>query len=376
MHLTVLGINHRTAPVEVRGQVAFTPESLPRALDELLTLNGVQEAAILSTCNRTEIYINQDSDNDASVATWLCRFHQLNPTSLEPHCYTYKESDAVRHMLRVAAGLDSMVLGEPQILGQLKDAFRYAQEANTLGSNLSRLFQHTFAVAKKIRTDTEIGASPVSVASAPNIILILADDMGYGDVHAYNAKSTIPTPNLDGLASNGMRFTDAYAAAPICSPTRASLLTGLNHHLAGMGHVAHFDPGFPGYAIGGLAVGEEKAATLDTVALMKAGAFHVLAKPVTAEQLGVVMAKALEHRRLQRGGALERVEDPHRPQVRKNAERRSYLQQSLFGPDRRLRVGPLRPTDRPQKHRIGLSGGLECFVGQRIAGFTVGSREP
>ena len=166
MHLTVLGINHRTAPVEVRGQVAFTPESLPRALDELLTLNGVQEAAILSTCNRTEIYINQDSDSDASVATWLCRFHQLNPTSLEPHCYTYKESDAVRHMLRVAAGLDSMVLGEPQILGQMKDSYQSALESGSIDTLVSRLFQHTFSVAKQIRTDTAIGASPVSVAFA------------------------------------------------------------------------------------------------------------------------------------------------------------------------------------------------------------------
>ena len=166
MYLSVLGINHRTAPVEVRGQVAFPPESLPRALDELLTLDGVQEAAILSTCNRTEIYINQDSDSDPSVENWLCRFHQLNPMSLEPHCYTYKESDAVRHMLRVAAGLDSMVLGEPQILGQMKDSYQSALEFGSIDTLVSRLFQHTFSVAKQIRTDTAIGASPVSVAFA------------------------------------------------------------------------------------------------------------------------------------------------------------------------------------------------------------------
>ena len=121
---------------------------------------------VLGRCGTTEIYINQDSDSDASVATWLCRFHQLNPTSLEPHCYTYKESDAVRHMLRVAAGLDSMVLGEPQILGQMKDSYQSAVESGSIDTLVSRLFQHTFSVAKQIRTDTAIGASPVSVAFA------------------------------------------------------------------------------------------------------------------------------------------------------------------------------------------------------------------
>jgi glutamyl-tRNA reductase len=166
MHLTVLGINHHTAPVEVRGQVAFPPESLPRALGELTALDGIQEAAILSTCNRTELYFNQDTEIVEPVTDWLCRFHQLDRGSLQQHFYTYKESDAVRHMLRVAAGLDSLVLGEPQILGQLKDSYQQALQTGSIDTLVNRLFQHTFSVAKQIRTDTAIGASPVSVAFA------------------------------------------------------------------------------------------------------------------------------------------------------------------------------------------------------------------
>jgi len=166
MYLTVLGINHHTAPVEVRGQVAFPPESLAQALSELTALAGIGEAAILSTCNRTEIYLNQESPADGPVRDWLCRFHQLAPDSLQPHCYTYKESDAVRHILRVAAGLDSLVLGEPQILGQMKDSYQSALENGSIDTLMNRLFQHTFSVAKQIRTDTAIGASPVSVAFA------------------------------------------------------------------------------------------------------------------------------------------------------------------------------------------------------------------
>jgi glutamyl-tRNA reductase len=166
MHLTVLGINHRTAPVEVRGQVAFPPESLPRALGELMALEGVHEAAILSTCNRTELYINRENECVDPVSGWLCRFHQLDLNSLQPHFYRYEEADAVRHMLRVAAGLDSMVLGEPQILGQMKDSYQQALQIGSIDTLVNRLFQHTFSVAKQIRTDTAIGASPVSVAFA------------------------------------------------------------------------------------------------------------------------------------------------------------------------------------------------------------------
>jgi glutamyl-tRNA reductase len=166
MYLTVLGINHRTAPVEVRGQVAFPPDQIARALAELTALDGMREAAILSTCNRTEIYCTLDDASPEVIANWLARFHQLDQGSLQPHLYSYQEAEAVRHILRVAAGLDSMVLGEPQILGQMKDAYQQSLQANSIDTLVNRLFQHTFSVAKQVRTDTAIGASPVSVAFA------------------------------------------------------------------------------------------------------------------------------------------------------------------------------------------------------------------
>ena len=126
----------------------------------------MHEAAILSTCNRTEVYCTREDTSSEAVADWLCRFHKIDPGTLQPHLYNYLEAEAVRHILRVAAGLDSMILGEPQILGQMKDSYQQALQANSLDTLVNRLFQHTFSVAKQIRTDTAIGASPVSVAFA------------------------------------------------------------------------------------------------------------------------------------------------------------------------------------------------------------------
>ena len=165
MALNISGINHRTAPVAIRERVAFGPEHLPPALTALRQLDGVQESLIVSTCNRTEFYLVGHDGSRERLEEWLHDDRHL-ADDFRKSVFTLEDEEAIRHIFRVACGLDSMVLGEPQILGQLKDAFRYAQQADTLGSNLSRLFQHTFAVAKKIRTDTEIGASPVSVASA------------------------------------------------------------------------------------------------------------------------------------------------------------------------------------------------------------------
>jgi glutamyl-tRNA reductase len=166
MHLTVLGINHRTAPVEIREQVAFSPEQLAHALEELAGLEGVHEAAILSTCNRTELYCTcEDADPDM-VTEWLSRFHRLDREHLLPHVYNHFDGAAVHHILRVAAGLDSMILGEPQILGQMKACYQQALAAGSINTMVNRLFQHTFSVAKQIRTDTAICASPVSVAFA------------------------------------------------------------------------------------------------------------------------------------------------------------------------------------------------------------------
>ena len=165
MPLQILGLNHNTAPVEIREQVAFAGDEVVRALERLTSIDGVDEAVLLSTCNRTEFYVIGKDAGREQLKQWLHDDRRLSENFAES-LFTLDDEDAIRHIFRVACGLDSMVLGEPQILGQLKDAFRHAQQAGTLGGNLGRLFQHTFAVAKKIRTDTEIGASPVSVASA------------------------------------------------------------------------------------------------------------------------------------------------------------------------------------------------------------------
>lgn len=167
MPLLALGINHKTAPVDLREKVSFSPDSLPRALKDLTERPRVSEAAIVSTCNRTEIVCTVEDDTAAnSVVDWFHHFHQIPREQLEPYVYAHPDQFAVRHLLRVACGLDSMILGEPQILGQIKSAYLTAVDAGTVGTLLGRLFQHTFAVAKQVRTDTAIGSSPVSVAFA------------------------------------------------------------------------------------------------------------------------------------------------------------------------------------------------------------------
>jgi glutamyl-tRNA reductase len=164
MSLVVLGLNHRTAPIEVRERIVFDAERLPVALASLRALPGVQEALIVSTCNRTEIYC-VGGDGADPFAAWLTAQSGGSPAIAE--ClYRINGPDAVRHVFSVAAGLDSLILGEPQILGQLKDSYRAAQKAGTSGVLLNRLFQTTFSVAKRVRSETAIGASAVSVASA------------------------------------------------------------------------------------------------------------------------------------------------------------------------------------------------------------------
>ena len=164
MSLFVLGLNHQTAPVSLRERVAFSADAVPAALAALRGLPQVHEAALLSTCNRTEIYAVTDDDGRA-VADWLAT-HPGDAGDLHAYLYRHRDADAVRHLFRVATGLDSLVLGEPQILGQVKDAWAVARAAGSIGSQLDRLFQHTFTTAKRARTDTRIGANPVSVASA------------------------------------------------------------------------------------------------------------------------------------------------------------------------------------------------------------------
>lgn len=164
MTLLAIGINHKTAPVALREKVAFGPDSLPVALAELPQVPGVAEAVVLSTCNRTEVYCH--GDDPQSVSRWLAQFHQLSDAELAPHLYIHQGDAAIGHLLRVACGLDSLVLGEPQILGQLKQAYTQARQAGTVAQLLDKLFQHGFHVAKEVRTKTDIGASAVSVAYA------------------------------------------------------------------------------------------------------------------------------------------------------------------------------------------------------------------
>jgi len=165
MPLKILGLNHNTAPVEIREQVVFAGDAIGEALAAVRGIEGVEEAVLLSTCNRTEFYVMADDDGRRRLQDWLRDAHNLDP-SFADTLFELDDDRAIRHIFRVACGLDSMVLGEPQILGQLKDAFRTAQSTGAIGKQLSQLFQHTFSVAKKVRTDTEIGASPVSVAYA------------------------------------------------------------------------------------------------------------------------------------------------------------------------------------------------------------------
>ena len=164
MPLLALGLNHHTAPLDLREKVAFAPEAMPDALSDLARQPGVNEALIISTCNRTELYVEIQPGAEAVAQRWLFDHHRLNERRLDEFLYTHSENAAVRHLFRVATGLDSMVLGEPQILGQVKDAYQAARSAGTLRSSMERLLQQTFAVAKRVRTDTRIGANPVSVA--------------------------------------------------------------------------------------------------------------------------------------------------------------------------------------------------------------------
>ena len=164
MALFTLGINHRTAPLTVREQVAFHAEELRRALADLSGSGRVVEAAILSTCNRTELYCQADDPHVA--ARWLAEYRRLSLGEIEPYLYTHPDREAVRHTFRVASGLDSMVLGEPQILGQMKEAVRIAREVGALGTTLNKLFQQSFSVAKDVRSTTAIGANIVSMAAA------------------------------------------------------------------------------------------------------------------------------------------------------------------------------------------------------------------
>jgi len=164
MQLFTFGINHQTAPLDVREQIAFNAETMDVALRDLIGNGAAKEATILSTCNRTEVYCSTHEPTQA--INWLASYHHLAANDIEPYIYRLPQEQAVKHAFRVASGLDSMVLGEPQILGQMKQAVRQAEQAGTMGFLLHKLFQRTFSVAKDVRTQTEIGANLVSMAAA------------------------------------------------------------------------------------------------------------------------------------------------------------------------------------------------------------------
>lgn len=168
MTLLALGLNHKTAPIALREKVIFSPDTLAQALNSLLAQPQVQSGVLLSTCNRTELYLSVEYQENiqAQLIEWLCNYHYLRTEEINKNLYWHHGHEAVSHLMRVASGLDSLVLGEPQILGQVKKAFADSHRSHSLSSELARLFQKSFSVAKRVRTETRIGASAVSVAFA------------------------------------------------------------------------------------------------------------------------------------------------------------------------------------------------------------------
>ena len=163
MSLLLLGVNHNSAPLDVRERLAIPAGGLAEATRSLAHQPGVREALILSTCNRVELLV--DEEQGSNPRAFLQNYFALTPRLLEPHLYEFREREAVRHIFRVASSLDSMVVGEPQILGQVKESYSVAREVGAVSTTLERLLQSAFAVAKRVRTDTEIGSSSVSIAS-------------------------------------------------------------------------------------------------------------------------------------------------------------------------------------------------------------------
>lgn len=166
MTLIAFGINHKTAPVELREKIAFSPDAIVNALASLSAGTGAEEAVIVSTCNRTEIYAQLEKSDKTQLIDWLANFHNVDAAFLAQNSYHYTQQEAVIHIMRVASGLDSLMLGEPQILGQVKQSYIDAKNSGKINREFERLFQHTFSVAKKVRHETDIGANAVSVAYA------------------------------------------------------------------------------------------------------------------------------------------------------------------------------------------------------------------
>ena len=191
MSIVVIGINHKTAPVSIREKVAFSEQQLEKTLETDLPL--FEEKLILSTCNRTEVYASvSDNTTIDELKDWYTQQHDIDDNNLKPYVYQLSDAEAIQHTFRVASGLDSMVLGEPQILGQLKTALKTATDHKATGSKLNRLMQHAFLTAKKVRTETEIGSNPVSVAyTAVNLAKQIFGDLGKHTALLIGAGETI-----------------------------------------------------------------------------------------------------------------------------------------------------------------------------------------
>ena len=159
MAINVLGINHKTTPIGIREKLVFDRKSVPQALKDIKKIKGVNEVVLLSTCNRTEIYTENDKDN-SQILSWLR--NQNSSVDITTYTYNHYDEDAIKHLFNVTSGVDSMVIGENEILGQVKNAFKIADDQKTVKTTLKRLFEYSFNVAKQVRTDTDIGSNPVS----------------------------------------------------------------------------------------------------------------------------------------------------------------------------------------------------------------------
>lgn len=237
MTIRLLGVNHRTAPIELRERLAIAPEALAEATRRLLGMPGVREGMIVSTCNRVEL-VTCHEQNALDAMEFLPSYFSLDAELLRPHLYQYEDRDAVRHLFRVASSLDSMVLGEPQILGQVKDAYSTARSVGAVQTSLERLLQTTFTVAKRVRTETQIGTASVSVASVAvdlakkifgslegkSVMLVGAGKMselaarhliqqGAGSMLITNRTFERAIPLAQSFRGRAVRFEDLYAVA-------------------------------------------------------------------------------------------------------------------------------------------------------------------
>ena len=243
MALLTLGLNHTTAPVELREQVAFDATRLPDILAQLIQeFPDVRESAILSTCNRTELFLAIDGNLELDLVGWLAGFHDVDRDMLVPHIYRFKDLQAAKHMIRVASGLDSLVLGEPQILGQFKDAVRIARNALTCGTELEQAFSRVLSIAKRVRTETAIGRNPVSVAyTSVNLANHIFSDLSSCKVTLVGAGETIQLV-AEHLIGQGVREIDVVNRTLANAKTLAASIDGFAWSLDELGErIQHAD---------------------------------------------------------------------------------------------------------------------------------------